>query len=247
VAPQIRFTARADLIVRGRWALPRLAALGVQSVELGIESGSPSALARFNKQVSVEENASAIRALKAHGIGVGVDFIMFDPDTLPEELDANLVFLAAQGLAERYHLLFHRLHLLPGTAYHARLQAEGRLHGNPEAPATCAFRDARTTGIWEQAQVFQQDVLPALDACLAEVPRAGAGAAADPEVAMLTYALARTPYQFMRALVDQSLRPTASQYSASPLAEYCRQAFTLIHQLSESLHEYCQPETAAPA
>jgi radical SAM superfamily enzyme YgiQ (UPF0313 family) len=91
-------------------------------LEVGLESGCQSVLDRFGKRTTVEHNLRAIEILRATGIGLDVDFIMYDPWTSLDELHENRRFLDTADLLGYWpaDLLFNPLKLYPGTAAQRR-------------------------------------------------------------------------------------------------------------------------------
>ncbi|MHC4886779.1 MAG: B12-binding domain-containing radical SAM protein, partial [Planctomycetota bacterium] len=85
-----------------RETIGRLADAGLESVFLGIESGSQSVLNRMKKGITPAQSNEAIRILRDCGIFVSVGFIMFEPDSGLEDLRTNLNFLTANGLLEHH-------------------------------------------------------------------------------------------------------------------------------------------------
>lgn len=105
--------------------LPTLATQGLRLVELGIESGSQSQLDYMNKKVTVEKNTSAVHALQASGIALGLDFIMFYHDQSSREILENLLFILRAGLTEHESLdhYFNIMMLYPGTPVRNALES----------------------------------------------------------------------------------------------------------------------------
>lgn len=111
-------TATADLIVRhGDEIVGEIGRLNCVRLEVGIESGSASQLARFNKRTSLHDNAEAIRLLHRADISLGLDFIMFDPEVTLRELRENIAFLFQAELwgTSPPACLFNSMRLYPGT------------------------------------------------------------------------------------------------------------------------------------
>lgn len=100
--PGVTFSgsARADQLVRVGGDLARLAALGLRFVEVGVEAGSARALARYGKGNTVDQNLEAVRQLQRAGVDIALDFIMFYPDAVVDDLRDNLDFLRRAGLTE---------------------------------------------------------------------------------------------------------------------------------------------------
>lgn len=110
-------TATADTIVRHGTILPEIGRLNCSHLEVGLESGSPDALARFNKWTTVEQNEEAVRLLRSAGISLNLDFIMFDPEATIETLRENISFLFRTELfgEQPMECLTNALKVYPGT------------------------------------------------------------------------------------------------------------------------------------
>lgn len=110
-------TATADLVIRHADVLEEVARLNCVHLEIGIESGSESQLARYNKRTTVSDNRQAISLLRRCGISLGLDFVMFDPETTLAELRENLDFLFETELfgTSPPACLFNGMRLYPGT------------------------------------------------------------------------------------------------------------------------------------
>ena len=83
--------ARVDSITES--VLSHMKMSGLRRVLLGIESGSDSALKRYNKNTSVKQNISTIELLRKHSINIDPSFIMFDPEISYAEIGDNLRFI----------------------------------------------------------------------------------------------------------------------------------------------------------
>lgn len=82
---------RADNVEKELFALLRSS--GLKRVFLGMESGSQTVLDRFKKDITVEENITAIKILSGFDIYVTIGFIMFDDRTNLSEINENLTFI----------------------------------------------------------------------------------------------------------------------------------------------------------
>jgi hypothetical protein len=111
--------------------LDGLVASGLDSLLLGIESGSPSVLGRLGKSASLSAAERAIALCRSVGIEPEVGFLMFVPDSTVEDLERNLEFLKSNQLLDRLdrtaNVLSHSQIILMGTADYARFKEEGRL------------------------------------------------------------------------------------------------------------------------
>ncbi|MFZ0774536.1 MAG: radical SAM protein [Candidatus Sulfotelmatobacter sp.] len=92
---------------------------GLIGVNLGIETGVPRMLKRFNKHATVEDNRNAISILRDLGIDCHPNFILVDPETTVEELRENFTFLKETHLylaQNAMQILYNnRLGLFAGT------------------------------------------------------------------------------------------------------------------------------------
>lgn len=111
--------------------LERLAAAGLQSLLLGIESGSAAVLGRLNKRASLQAGERAIHLCRAVGVEPEVGFLMFQPDSTLEDLGQNLEFLHRNDLLGRLdrtaNVLCHCQIVLMGTSDYRRFKEQGRL------------------------------------------------------------------------------------------------------------------------
>ncbi|HMK36251.1 MAG TPA: radical SAM protein, partial [Desulfomonilaceae bacterium] len=111
--------------------LERLAAAGLQSLLLGIESGSESVLGRLCKSSSLQAGERGIRLCRSVGVEPEVGFLMFEPDGTVEDLERNLEFLQRNDLLDRLdrtaNLLCHCQIVLMGTSDYRRFMEQGRL------------------------------------------------------------------------------------------------------------------------
>jgi len=65
---------------------------GLVKVFLGIDAMNPRALDLFNRRLTTEQNAAALRLLDGLGFEVQIGFIMFDPFSRVEDIRANYDF-----------------------------------------------------------------------------------------------------------------------------------------------------------
>ncbi len=125
-----------------------LADAGLRNILIGLESGKDDALRRMNKMTTVAQNEQALRILRTHGIEPNVGFIMFEPDSSPEDLRANFDFLRRNGLLENLvitaNVLYHFQIVLKGTPAYQDLYRAGRLRTSRDAPyeGTATFLNA---------------------------------------------------------------------------------------------------------
>jgi len=111
--------------------LEKLVASGLNSILLGIESGSKAILGNLDKYSSSALSERAIRLCREAGIEPEVGFLMFVPDSTVPDLNENLQFLKNNKLLDRLdrtaNLLSHSQIVLHGTSGYERFKKEGRL------------------------------------------------------------------------------------------------------------------------
>jgi anaerobic magnesium-protoporphyrin IX monomethyl ester cyclase len=122
---------------------------GLQSLLLGIESGSASVLGRLHKSASGNVSERAIALCRSAGIEPEVGFLMFVPDSTVEDLERNLDFLRRNNLLDRLdrtaNLLCHCQIVLLGTTDYLHFKEQGRLRttGAFGFEGEVSFRDER--------------------------------------------------------------------------------------------------------
>ena len=111
--------------------LESLASSGLQSLLLGIESGSAAVLGRLRKDARLNAGQRAVSLCRSVGIEPEIGFLMFVPDSTVEDLEYNLEFLQGLNLLDRLdrtaNLLCHRQIVLMGTSDYKRFRDQGRL------------------------------------------------------------------------------------------------------------------------
>ncbi|MDP2181484.1 MAG: radical SAM protein [Actinomycetota bacterium] len=129
---RFRIEARAGSVDPEVFSLLKRA--GLEEVFLGIESGVPEVLKRFDKDTGVEQNIEAINVLRDLKVNTGIGFIMFDPFTTMDELTANLEFLRQTGIPmSRLAKTVSpdgKLIVFTGTRAERELRAAGLLDGD---------------------------------------------------------------------------------------------------------------------
>lgn len=108
---------------------------GLRRVFLGVESGSQTALDRFKKGVSVQDNINAIDILSKLDMYVSMGFIMFDEQTTFDEVSENMDFIKkAKSLMPKGKLqdVFIATKALPlaGSEVESKLKQSGKYEGN---------------------------------------------------------------------------------------------------------------------
>ena len=107
---------------------------GLFLVYMGIEFGVDQGLEILFKQMTVEQNLSAVETLKRLGIVFSYGFMLFDPSSTFQTIRENIGFLrkiVADGSAPA---LFSRMLPYGGTPIRDRLAQEGRLRGDLTHP-----------------------------------------------------------------------------------------------------------------
>ena len=99
---------------------------GFHSFACGIENGSDTALKRMNKSASLEDNKRALDILKKHGIYVQAGFILFDDNTIFEELKENYEFLREYDWIITKGI-FSEMFAADGTLYTEKLKKEDKI------------------------------------------------------------------------------------------------------------------------
>ncbi len=102
---------------------------GMDSIFIGIEAGSAGVLQRMRKDVTVEQNAEALRLLKQSILdpeNVRFGYIMFTPDMTMAELEEQYQWIKESGHC-RVQTLQNRMNIYRGTPEYKRLKARGKL------------------------------------------------------------------------------------------------------------------------
>jgi radical SAM superfamily enzyme YgiQ (UPF0313 family) len=152
--------ARADAIIANREALPRLADIGLWSVEVGIESGVDRILQNYNKLNSADDNEYAVELMRAHGITFDASgFIMFDPFMTLEELRTNARYLTRFGAAT-WDFFVTRLQLYPGTQVREEMISKGLFDGGEDIGRTSGyvFEDPLVGLVAEHAYYYDMSI-----------------------------------------------------------------------------------------
>ena len=102
---------------------------GLTNVFLGIESGSPGVLRRYNKGHSVEQCRRALGILRQLGIGVSLGYITFEPRMSLLELSEAIGFLSEHFPDELELRIRDALTLYPSTPIFSELDKEGLVVG----------------------------------------------------------------------------------------------------------------------
>ena len=102
---------------------------GLKSVFLGIESGSPGVLRRYNKGHSVEQCRRALDILCRLGIDVSLGYITFEPGMSVRELSEAISFLSETFPHEVEARLRDKITPYPSTPMFDSLDKKGLITG----------------------------------------------------------------------------------------------------------------------
>lgn len=103
-----------------------LAALGVIRMYVGIENASPNGAAHLDRRTDVRTLGAALDAFAAAGIFACYNLLVFEPDTVLDDVALNIQFMREHAATP---VNFCRAEPYLGTPMHRRLCAEGRLNG----------------------------------------------------------------------------------------------------------------------
>ncbi|MDZ7582176.1 MAG: radical SAM protein [Deltaproteobacteria bacterium] len=138
---------------------------GLESLLLGIESGSPQVLDTLSKHATADLSSRAIALCRQAGIEPEVGFLMHTPDASVGDLFHNLAFLAKNGLLDRLertaNLLCHRQIVFRGTLGFERYREQGRILGTDPLgfEARIAWQDPRAEWVAEVIVPVCLDIL----------------------------------------------------------------------------------------
>lgn len=151
-------TATADTIVKHAEILVEIGSKNCSFLEVGIESGNAGSLSRFNKWTTVEQNREAIRLLKNAGIGLALDFIMFEPEMTLQDLRQNLSFLHETELFgySPPECLYNQMRLYPATPARERYIQMFGLKSSHLMALTAPFVDQRVEAVIRLVQEYQR-------------------------------------------------------------------------------------------
>ena len=106
---------------------------GLESLLIGVESGSYRVLGELDKHGSIAVSESAIAMCRAAGLEPEVGFLMFVPDSHVEDLVENFKFLKRNALLDRLdrtvNLLSHRQIVFMGMSGYRKFKSQGRIAG----------------------------------------------------------------------------------------------------------------------
>ncbi len=101
--------------------------LGLFRVFLGVENGSENGLRNLNRKNTVAQILNALRILNDFDIHIAYNLLMFEPDTVLDDLRVNLRFME-RHIENPFN--FCRAEAYPGTGLECKLLREGRLLGD---------------------------------------------------------------------------------------------------------------------
>jgi len=163
------FATRPDQIIRNQKYISALRTAGCRTIELGIESGSQQVLQRLNKGTDVSKNSKAIKIIRENGIAVGIDMIMFDPETTIEELDETIRFIKNNNLYGYYFpFIYYHLKLYPGTDCLKRMVNSGKSLEAISMLPNWEFEDKRTSVVFSTISKFLHKYQNKLDLVIKE-------------------------------------------------------------------------------
>ena len=135
-----RISCRIDDVNAG--LLRSLRDVGLQTVYLGIESGSEEGLTTANKKYHVDDIYRAIRTLDEIGMDYEYGFMLFDPYSTFMTVRENTRMLEFLGRNGRTGIRFTKMFPYVGTSIEKQLMEAGRLQGNIASP-DYEYLDAR--------------------------------------------------------------------------------------------------------
>lgn len=152
-----------ELLIRNRRLreiMVELTEAGLERVFIGMESGSPSQLKRYGKQVSVEGNYKALEILHELGIDVVAGYIPIDPAMNLTELQENIEFLRRTGMYRKITNPLSVLRVQAGSPYLKLAQQRGLLRESTDDLVffKSRFEDARVQRVAEVADRWVEDM-----------------------------------------------------------------------------------------
>lgn len=107
--------------------LDLLVKAGLESVVVGIESGSEAMLRVYDKRASVEDNIRIVKLLKDSHISLEYGFIMFNPYTTFENCYENIEYFKKTNLGHNIKCILTKLEVYPGVGIEQKLKRDGLL------------------------------------------------------------------------------------------------------------------------
>jgi len=121
----IAIKARPDSITRE--SIDVLDELGLFRVFLGVENASENGLRNLNRKQTIDQSLTALEILNDFDVHLSFNLLMFEPDTIMDDLLVNLRFME-RHLDNPFN--FCRAEAHAGTGLETKLKAEGRLLGD---------------------------------------------------------------------------------------------------------------------
>ena len=129
-------------------SLKRMKDHGLFLVYLGIESGTDEGLRQMNKHITAETNLKAAQCIKDQNIEFDYGYMLFDPESTFEKINANLDFLDLLVGDGSSPVTFCKMMPYAGTKVEKQLISENRLFGEVGAE-DYKFYDARIDKLYE--------------------------------------------------------------------------------------------------
>ena len=123
-----KINCRADAVDRQLFI--RMRDAGLYLVYMGLESGSEEGLDTLHKQITVDQNISAVKLLKSIGLMFEYGFMLLDPSSTFESVRDNLNFLKTILADGCLPVTFCRMVPYDGTPIKDELERTGRLRGD---------------------------------------------------------------------------------------------------------------------
>lgn len=115
----IRFNMEMRVTDVTRELLSDLKRVGLNTINLGVESGSQSMLDRWKKGITVDDSIRAIRTAESVGVNFNVNYILLDAYTTISELFESYIFLKKMRIVERteefFDLFTNEMGVIHGT------------------------------------------------------------------------------------------------------------------------------------
>lgn len=119
--------------------LPLLREAGLFGIVLGVESGSPSSLEIYGKDIDLDYAARTVSRLRLDGVFVELGFINFHPWVTWSQLEENASFLNTVGEASTFHYFASTLALYPGITLIDSARQDGLLPRNYDYKVTGGY------------------------------------------------------------------------------------------------------------
>jgi len=121
----IAIKARPDSITRE--SISVLDELGLFRVFLGVENACENGLRNLNRKQTIEQSLNALEILNDYDVHLAFNLLMFEPDTVMDDLLVNLRFME-RHLDNPFN--FCRAEAHAGTGLEEKLKGEGKLLGD---------------------------------------------------------------------------------------------------------------------